>query len=973
MFTTNQDDDSYKETWKETELFLRWTLSREDKDVVLRFRGAPARLYGAIQLLTIRHSGRTWADLEDIPRNILQFICEFLEIAVISQEEVKIHASTASKQLKIILKYLALEEYDDKAKSILQNWAQALVGSQKAEAELLQEAEHLLRSESYLLPAVSTLQKDLRSVRDKAEDIVFLYIAEQILPHQKLYINRILRVENKDRISKFQAFKTSPAGTSSQSLHALIQKFVLLRDLGFLRTDFGGLERETIEWMADLGRRYDVSELKNFEDTKRYALCTAFLCELSQATLDIIVKVQDAYLSSLESISRRSYEIKMKDSRKTSRAAIAMLLKAMEKLLEVESAQSVSVNDFVKSQDETALRKALKEAKIFSQLDKRGFVDELCSKHASLRKFASSFLSLNFQPTPGTAELYRAIEIQRQINSGKRREYPENTPLGFVPKIHQRLANPLNKGSGRKAWEMFLFIAIRDRLRSGDLVLPESKSFRPLWEQVGVKLTISKKMRDDARKEFEPVRIKLTQEFDRVYSEFRRDFSSNPYVTLKPDHTLKLSRDEGEEESPVVTAARKLIRSEMPAKVRIEELLTQVMEITKFDRCFTSIHGHAIRMDGFQQALLGALIAEGTNLGNEDMAACSNGITVDSLNRISHWFLRESCHKEASKNLVSFIQSLPMSASWGDGTRSSSDGQRFAVERKSDFTRAYPRYFGHYDKAFTVYTHVSDTYSVFNTQVIGCHEREAVFVLNGILESKSCFSIEAHSTDTHGYTDVLFGLMYLLGISFQPHIADMADSRIFRHSQAEIEPKFAKIFSDKIDLDIVAEQWQEIKKLKIALTNKTISSDILMQRLTKTMYADRLSKAVGALGRMTKSIWILRYLNDRELRGKVRKQLNRGEERHALAKKLFFANQGRLRTGDRLSMMNKASCLSLLSNAVLAWNAWHMQKAVDRLAEKGTRFSPEILSHISPIMHEHVIPSGSYEFKKLRVGAESKE
>ena len=98
-----------------------------------------------------------------------------------------------------------------------------------------------------------------------------------------------------------------------------------------------------------------------------------------------------------------------------------------------------------------------------------------------------------------------------------------------------------------------------------------------------------------------------------------------------------------------------------------------------------------------------------------------------------------------------------------------------------------------------------------------------------------------------------------------------------------------------------------------------------------------------------------------------------GEECHALAKKLFFANQGRLRTGDRLSMMNKASCLSLLSNAVLAWNAWHMQKAVDRLAEKGTRFSPEILSHISPIMHEHVIPSGSYEFKKLRVGAESKE
>jgi len=36
--------------------------------------------------------------------------------------------------------------------------------------------------------------------------------------------------------------------------------------------------------------------------------------------------------------------------------------------------------------------------------------------------------------------------------------------------------------------------------------------------------------------------------------------------------------------------------------------------------------------------------------------------------------------------------------------------------------------------------------------------------------------------------------------------------------------------------------------------------------------------------------------------------------------RLFFANQGAFQTGDYDEIMNKATCLSLLSNAVVVWN-----------------------------------------------------
>ena len=81
----------------------------------------------------------------------------------------------------------------------------------------------------------------------------------------------------------------------------------------------------------------------------------------------------------------------------------------------------------------------------------------------------------------------------------------------------------------------------------------------------------------------------------------------------------------------------------------------------------------------------------------------------------------------------------------------------------------------------------------------------------------------------------------------------------------------------------------------------------------------------------------MRYLHEEPLRQRVQLQLNRGESRHVLAKWLFFANQGEFRTGDYEEIMNKASCLSLLSNAVLIWNTVQMGEIVARLPQRASR------------------------------------
>jgi TnpA family transposase len=66
----------------------------------------------------------------------------------------------------------------------------------------------------------------------------------------------------------------------------------------------------------------------------------------------------------------------------------------------------------------------------------------------------------------------------------------------------------------------------------------------------------------------------------------------------------------------------------------------------------------------------------------------------------------------------------------------------------------------------------------------------------------------------------------------------------------------------------------------------------VLQRLANASLANRVTKARTTSGRVVKTIYILRYIHEEDLRRRVQLQLNRGESRHALARWLFFASRG---------------------------------------------------------------------------------
>ena len=115
-------------------------------------------------------------------------------------------------------------------------------------------------------------------------------------------------------------------------------------------------------------------------------------------------------------------------------------------------------------------------------------------------------------------------------------------------------------------------------------------------------------------------------------------------------------------------------------------------------------------------------------------------------------------------------------------------------------------------------------------------------------------------------------------------------------------------------------------------------------------------------GRIVKTVSILRYLHDEQHRRHIQTQVNKGESLHALRRMIFFANQGEIRRTQPDDQDLQGECLTLITNAVIAWNTVYIAHAIDHLNQNGTSPEDRHLSRLSPGGHRHINFHGKYDF-----------
>jgi TnpA family transposase len=201
-----------------------------------------------------------------------------------------------------------------------------------------------------------------------------------------------------------------------------------------------------------------------------------------------------------------------------------------------------------------------------------------------------------------------------------------------------------------------------------------------------------------------------------------------------------------------------------------------------------------------------------------------------------------------------------------------SDGQQFEVRGDSLNANYSFKYSGR-SKAANVHSFIDQRHLLFHSLVVSAAERESAWVIDGLMHNDVIKS-DIHSTDTHGYTEAIFGTMHLLGFSYAPRIKNLKKQKLymFRSRQRSKHPQWQVVPDGYIDTRLIEKHWDDILRFIVTIKLKETTASDLFRRLNSCSKEHELYRALKAFGQILKSIFILRYIDDLSLRQAIEKK-----------------------------------------------------------------------------------------------------
>jgi TnpA family transposase len=240
-------------------------------------------------------------------------------------------------------------------------------------------------------------------------------------------------------------------------------------------------------------------------------------------------------------------------------------------------------------------------------------------------------------------------------------------------------------------------------------------------------------------------------------------------------------------------------------------------------------------------------------------------------------------------------------------------------------------------------------------------------VLDDILDNETELPIVERTTDTAGYTDLIFALFDLLGMQFSQRLRDVGDLKLYRIDPRPRYRHIETLVRGTIRLPLILERWDDLLRVAGSLKLGWVTASLFIAKLQSSSRQNALSRALEEYGRVAKTIFILRWLQDPAYRRRIGVQLNKGEALHALRRFLVAAHQGQIRQGEYAAQLSQVGCLNLVTNAVVAWNTVYMNAVLGQLVAEGKRPNPADIAHLSPARYEHINPFGRVRFDPAAV------
>jgi TnpA family transposase len=351
--------------------------------------------------------------------------------------------------------------------------------------------------------------------------------------------------------------------------------------------------------------------------------------------------------------------------------------------------------------------------------------------------------------------------------------------------------------------------------------------------------------------------------------------------------------------------------------VNILDVLTDTDNWLRWTRFFGLLSARDTRIEEARARYVATTFCYGCNLGPTQTAQSLGLFDRRQLAWIDLRHITEDRLDAAIAALINAYNQFALPKFWGPGKSASADGMKWDIYEQNLLAEYHIRYGGY---GGIGYYHVSDTYVALFSHFIPCGVWEAVYILDGLLKNTSDIQPDTLHADTQGQNTPVFGLAHLLGIRLMPRIRHWKDLKLFRPVPEAHYQHIDELFAEAINWHLIHIHLPDMLRVVLSIKAGRITASTILRKLGNYSRKNRLYQAFRELGRVVRTVFLLQYLSDADLRQTIQAATNKSEAFNRFVQWLFFGGEGIIASNDRAKQRKRIKYNHLIANCVIFHN-----------------------------------------------------
>jgi TnpA family transposase len=448
----------------------------------------------------------------------------------------------------------------------------------------------------------------------------------------------------------------------------------------------------------------------------------------------------------------------------------------------------------------------------------------------------------------------------------------------------------------------------------------------------------------------------LKQQLTELAAEVDAGFPDNAELTIDKDGKPHLKQQKKLPPPDGFAAFERAVQERMPER-HLLDILKNVQHWTGFTRHFGPPSGSDPKLREADRQYILTVFGYGSNLGASQTAShLAGAISRHTLRRLNFQHFTGPKLDAAKSDVIAEFLRFDVTGFWGDGKALIADGTHVETRENNLMGSQHIRY-GRYGNI--AYNHISNLYIALFCNFIACGVWEGVYILDAFFQNLAGLKPDTLHADTHGQSEAVFALAYLLGIKLMPRMRTWDDAIFYRPDAQTAYEHIDALFTETVDWQLIETHYPDMLQIALSIQAGLALPSMLLKRLGVNNKKHKLYQAFRELGRVVRTLFLLRYISEADLRRTIRAETTKVESYNDFLDWISFGGPV-IKSGDPVEQAKRLKYMNLVANSIMLQNVADLTEVLNGMIAEGFVVIAAFISGLSPYMRRKLLRFGQY-------------